>query len=379
MTLRSFAAALALALSSVASGAAAADLTVTQTGGGAATAGQTRNFVITASSVSLGLPPGITVTVTTSLMGATPSSAYGSGWSCSTSGTVVTCSRSNGLAAGAFYPAITVAALIGAGSSYSSCAAVTHTTNGAVQPDMVADNNKACVTGAVGQPATGRICVVKFHDQNNDMQRQGNEAFLSGWFFNMSGLSGSASGATNNQGSLCRDLPPGNYTVAETLKPGWVSTTPGGASPSLPAVVTAGNTTTLTFGNRKASSGPPALKIEKFNESTTCNISSIGPCKFRIRITNIGSTAYNGPVTFSDTISFAVTGNNQFTIPIAPLPTGWSCSASGPPVVCNGMVSLSPNQSVDVVLFLKLTFPHPVQNCVRLSAPIAPPPFCIAL
>ncbi len=378
MTLRSIAAATALVLSLLAGGAAAADLTVTQTGGGAATAGQTRNFVINASSVSLGLPPGITVTVTTSLVGATPSGASGVGWSCSTTSSTATCTRSNGLAPGAVYPAITVAAVIGSGPGYSSCAAVAHTTNAAVQPDMVADNNKACVTGAVGQPAPGRICVVKFNDLNNDMQKQGNEPFLSGWVFNMTGPSGSASGATNNQGSLCRTLPPGAYTVTETLKTGWVSTTPGGVAPSLPAVVTAGDTTTLTFGNRKAS-GPAALKIVKFNESTTCQIAGIGPCKFRIRITNVGSAPYNGPVTFSDTISFAVTGNNQNTIPIAPFPPGWACSASGPPVICNGTVNLSPNQSVDVVLFLKLTFPHPVKNCVRLTAPIAGQPYCIAL
>lgn len=271
--------ALALTLTFVAGAAAAADLTVTQTGGGAATAGQTRTFVITASSVSLGLPPGLAVTVTTTLVGATPASWSGSGWSCSPAGLVVTCTRSSGLTPGAAFPAITVTAVVGSGTSYSSCATVAHAVNPMVQPDQVSGNNTACVTGPI-QPGT------------------------------------------------------------------------------------------------------VALTVEKFNQSANCNHNGYAnPCKFRIRIRNTGTAAYNGPVTFSDTVTFLFANNmTNTTTPAAPLPTGWACSASGPPVTCTGMVNLLPSQSVDVVLFLTVTQPTPpIKNCVRLTAPLTTQPFCLTM
>lgn len=383
MTLRSIAVSLALAfvLTFVAGAAAAADLTVTQTGGGAATAGSTRSFVITASSVTLGLPSGITVTVTTTLVGATPVSASGAGWSCSTAGLVVTCTRSNGLAAGASYPAITVTAVIGSGPSYSSCAVVAHAVNAAVQPDQVAGNNTGCATGSVGPQAMGRLCVVKFNDLNGNGSKQNGEPFLPGWTFTLTGSAGAVSGATGGQGSICKNVPTGSYTVTETMQSGWVSTTPGGATPSLPAVVTQGQTTTLTFGNRQPPA-PPALTVEKFNESANCNHNGYAnPCKFRIRIRNAGTGPYNGPVTFSDTVTFlAVNNMPNTTTPAAPLPAGWTCSASGPPVTCTGPVNLAPNQSTDLVLFLTVTQPTaPIKNCIHLTAPITTQPFCLTM
>lgn len=382
MTLRSIAASLALALTLtfVAGAAAAADLMVTQTGGGAAAAGSTRTFAITASSVLLNLNPGVTVTVTTTLVGATPTSASGTGWFCPPPvGLVVTCTRSNGLTAGVPYPPITVTAVIGSGTSYSSCAVVANTINPMVPIDPDSGNNTACVTGPIGAPSMGRLCVVKFNDLNGSGSRQGNEPFLAGWTFNMTGASGAASGSTDGQGRLCKNVPTGSYTVTETMQTGWVSTTPGGLTPSLPAVVTEGNTATLIFGNRQ----PPApigLTVEKLNESTDCHIAGFQHCKFRIRIRNTGSAPYSGPVTFSDSIGFAVVTNLQnITTPIGPLPTGWTCSASGPPVTCSGTVNLAPNQTFDVVLLLKVTFVHPIKNCVHLTAPITTQPFCLTL
>lgn len=143
----------ALVLAFAATGAAAADLVVTKTGGGQATVGQTKTFVITAGSVSLPLPPGLAVTVTDTLPpGFTQISASGSGWACSVGGQIVTCTRSNGLAAGASFPAITVTAVVGSGPSYTSCAQVAHAVNAATQPDQIAGNNTACVSGLVLRP-----------------------------------------------------------------------------------------------------------------------------------------------------------------------------------------------------------------------------------
>ncbi|WP_298744566.1 hypothetical protein [uncultured Brevundimonas sp.] len=145
------AAAAALCLAFAAGGAVAADLMVTKTGGGPAGMGQTRTFVIVAGNVSsLTLPPNLTVTVTDVLPPTfTQIAASGAGWSCSVAGQTVTCARADGLGAGQSFAPITVAAVVGGGQAYSSCAQVAHAVNAATQPDLVAANNTACVSGAI--------------------------------------------------------------------------------------------------------------------------------------------------------------------------------------------------------------------------------------
>lgn len=140
----------ALTLALAAGAALAADLMVSQTGGGTATMGQTRTLVVTASSVSLPLPPNLTKRVTVTLSpGLGQIAASGPGWTCPVSGQVVTCTRTTALASGAAFPAITITALVGTGATWSSCAVVSHDVNAAVQPDQVAANNTACVGGAI--------------------------------------------------------------------------------------------------------------------------------------------------------------------------------------------------------------------------------------
>jgi len=104
------------------------------------------------------------------------------------------------------------------------------------------------------KPTPGGICVTKFNDANGDGVRQPGEPTLGGWQFGLTGPSGPLTGSTGDQtGQWCtsRTLSPGTYTITETTKPGWVSTTPGGASPQLSVVVTAGQVTQVVFGNRR--------------------------------------------------------------------------------------------------------------------------------
>jgi hypothetical protein len=118
---------------------------------------------------------------------------------------------------------------------------------------------------------SGRICVVKFNDLNGDGQKQANEPLLPYWQFNITGPSGPLSGSTtvsngpSGQWCTLQVLTPGTYTVSETMKPGWVKTTPGGSAPQVPAVVTLGNTTTLTFGNHLVNA-PAAVCVSKYDD-----------------------------------------------------------------------------------------------------------------
>jgi uncharacterized repeat protein (TIGR01451 family) len=85
-----------------------ADLTVAKSHAGNFTRGTTGSYSIIVSNAG-GVATSSTVTVTDTLpAGLTPSTQSGTGWTCGAAGQVVTCTRSDALAAGASYPAITL-------------------------------------------------------------------------------------------------------------------------------------------------------------------------------------------------------------------------------------------------------------------------------
>ena len=84
------------------------DLTIAKTHTGNFSQGGTGTYTITATNSGNGGTSG-TVTVTDTLpTGLTPTAANGTGWNCTISEQTVTCTRSDVLAAGASYPAITL-------------------------------------------------------------------------------------------------------------------------------------------------------------------------------------------------------------------------------------------------------------------------------
>jgi uncharacterized repeat protein (TIGR01451 family) len=89
------------------------DMTITKTSSGSFTRGSTATYTITASNVStLGITSGVVTVNDTLPIGLTPTSAAGTGWSCSVSGQTVSCIQSTALAAGAAYSAITLSATV---------------------------------------------------------------------------------------------------------------------------------------------------------------------------------------------------------------------------------------------------------------------------
>lgn len=107
-------------------------------------------------------------------------------------------------------------------------------------------------------PGKGRLCVVKYLDENNNHQRDPGEGVLSGWTFTISNLSGPvATGNTDYAGRFCRDLPAGTYSVSEIMggaASSWVNTDPGPNSLGLISregiKVRTGIVTEVVFGNR---------------------------------------------------------------------------------------------------------------------------------
>ena len=102
------------------------DLTVTKTHAGNFTRGLTGSYTVTAANSGAAATAGA-VTVTDTLpAGLTPTGAVGTGWTCNVVAQTVTCTRSDALASGASYPAITVTVSVeqNAASSVTNTAAV---------------------------------------------------------------------------------------------------------------------------------------------------------------------------------------------------------------------------------------------------------------
>ena len=89
------------------------DLTLTKSHTGIFTRGSAATYTIAVSNVSpYGATTGVVTMNDTLPLGISPTSASGTGWSCSISGQTVSCTRSDVLAAGGAYPAITLNALV---------------------------------------------------------------------------------------------------------------------------------------------------------------------------------------------------------------------------------------------------------------------------
>jgi len=89
------------------------DLKVTKSHVGNFTRGTVASYTITVSNVSLyGATSGVVTMDDTLPLGISPTSATGTGWSCSVSGQTVSCTRSDALAVGGTYPSITLNALV---------------------------------------------------------------------------------------------------------------------------------------------------------------------------------------------------------------------------------------------------------------------------
>jgi len=99
---------------------------------------------------------------------------------------------------------------------------------------------KACANFGAPPVFRGTLRVIKFDDSNMNGNWDGGELELSGWDVSYSGPE-NGSGKTRLTDSVLT----GSYTVHETVKPGWMNTTPTTRS----AVVQPCTTTTVTFGN----------------------------------------------------------------------------------------------------------------------------------
>lgn len=95
-------------------------------------------------------------------------------------------------------------------------------------------------------PIDGTLCIQKFYDVNQNGAQNANEPLLPGWTFTIGqGTTPLGQVTTGSSGSVCINLAPGTYTIAEVLQQGWFPTTPN----PLTVTIGSGQTVTAIFGN----------------------------------------------------------------------------------------------------------------------------------
>ncbi len=240
-----------------------------------------------------------------------------------------------------------------------------------VKTAVVLTNDTTIVKfGNQQDPLPGELCVEKYNDANGNGVRDGGEGPLQGWTFTRSGGGmPTLAGATGANGRWCAgtELPPGSYTVTETMKSGWTSTDPGGATPVKTAVITPNDTITVEFGNQ--ANGPNLTLVKTKLTAGSCHGSQPGAnnCTFRFTITNTGASTYTGSLLISDTVTL---GSGSLPVSVVTAPPGWNCpSWTLTPIVCGiGSVSIGPGATVSYDLQLFLNGPAPSQkNCAVLA------------
>jgi uncharacterized surface anchored protein len=99
------------------------------------------------------------------------------------------------------------------------------------------------------KPCPGSIKIYKYNDKNGNGKKDWGESYLSGWVFTVTDSQGNTwSGTTNWYGYVTiSNLAPGEYTVTETPKAGWICTT---GNP-IKVTVVSGKTQIVYFGNKK--------------------------------------------------------------------------------------------------------------------------------
>jgi hypothetical protein len=103
------------------------------------------------------------------------------------------------------------------------------------------------------RPCSGCIKIYKYNDKNGNGRKDCNEAYLSGWTFNVTDSNDNSwLGTTNSYGyvTIC-NLAPGVYTITETPQAGWTCTT---GNP-LNVTVVCDKTKTVYFGNKQQVGG----------------------------------------------------------------------------------------------------------------------------
>ncbi len=348
-----------------------ADLTITKTHSGNFTVGQQAAYTVTVTNAG-GAATTAPATFTDTLpAGLSSPSATGSGWSCSTVSQTVSCNRSDALAAGASYPAVTVTVAVAPNASASIANTVTVSGGG----ELKTSNDSAADTATVIQKPD--LTLTKTHI-GNFSQGQAGAAFT---------LTVSNIGPAPASGTVTvTDTLPDSFIPATATGTGWSCSVTGqsatctrsdalAAAASYAPITLAVNvsgTAPASVTNTAAVSLPGELVTSNNSASDTVTINGVpdltvgltnsgaasegGSSSFSISSTNVGGSSSIGAVTIADTFPSGLT-------PATPTGTGWSCSVTGQAITCTRTDALAPGAN-----FPAITVPVTIANNAPASA-----------
>ncbi|RUR78747.1 beta strand repeat-containing protein [Chlorogloeopsis fritschii PCC 9212] len=369
----------------------APDLKITKTGSVSVGQGQTGvSYTLAVQNIGTVSTSG-TITVTDTLpTGLTPNATKistdntANGWTCNTSGQVVTCTRSDTFAASANLPNIIITADVPANATagvVTNTATVSgggdgnasnNTANLSVQigssPDLTISKTSTPTSFTKGGTATYNLTVNNIGNQATngatitvtDILPTGitanftNPSTFNGWTCNASGQTVTCSSTVNlvaTTGTSTFGLPvtisaaaSGNSFVNQALV-----SVPGDGNIN-------NNSTTLTTGT-----GPDVtiLKI------ASGNFSAGGTGNYAITVSNIGGTTTTGAITFNDTISDAKVAYSSYSAP-----AGWTCTGSAQTFSCtNPSPNLAPGASatINVTVSIASGVAQTVPNTVTID------------
>jgi uncharacterized repeat protein (TIGR01451 family) len=353
------------------------DLTITKSSSGSFTRGSTASYTITASNVStLGATSGVVTINDTLPIGLTPTSAIGTGWTCSVSGQTVSCLQSTPLAAGGVYSAITLGATV----LQSAPATVTNTV-------VVGGGGEA---NLLNDTASNTASVISSADMSVTDAGLPSPTVAAGANITYTQVVTNSGPSAADNATVVATIPANTTLVSFSAPAGWSClNTKAGATGNvvcsnanmaavssgtftLVANVTAGTPNGTTIGET-VSVGSSALDPNSANNTASVStlVGATGP---NLSVTNVGSPVpvqagtditYTQVVTNTGTTAVTGATFSETATPAADLtfvsvtpPAGWTCTGFPGTACTDPSVGAGVSGTFKVIYLVKATTPN---------------------
>jgi uncharacterized repeat protein (TIGR01451 family) len=243
------------------------DLTITKTHTGNFTQGLPGSYTITATNSGTAATTGAITISDTVPTGLTPTSASGTGWTCSISGQTVTCTRSNTLAAGTSYPAITLNVAVASNAPTSVINTVTIVGGGETNTSNNSANDATTINGVPD------LTITKTHTGNFTQSSTGSYTITA---------TNSGTAATTGLVTVTDTLPIG-LTASSVSGTGWTCSVSGQTVTCTrsDALAAGASYPTITLNVSVAANAPSSITntaaVSGGGESITNNNTAIDP------------------------------------------------------------------------------------------------------
>ena len=334
------------------------DLTIVKSATSLFSVGASASYSLVVSNTS-SQASNAAITVTDTLpAGLALVSATGSGWTCGTSGSIVSCTTPGPVAGNASLPPITLTVTVSAAALPS----VTNRAHVAMPNDLVPGNNSSSVTTPVSATPVVDLTITKTHVGVFAVGTVGVYTI---------GVRNAGTTATTGTITVSDNLPGGlafvsgvgggwtcgavgalvTCTNAGPLAAGATSNIALSVAVSASAIPSVTNTVTVTTpgdidpGNNSASDPTGVVSVPDLSISKVATSAFVvgQNATYVLDVTNVSPGATSGPITVTDLLPPGLSY-------VAATGAGFTCSASGQTVTCSSAGPLNPGQSVGITL-----------------------------